>query len=57
MSERSEEGRSGEGELQEEQTQNLLDEDGGEVLPGNYPMIHQFHEGRQCVRHDHVVPE
>lgn len=39
------------------QIQHLLDEDGREVLPWNYPMIHQFHEACQCVGHDHTTPE
>lgn len=39
------------------QIQNLLDEDRGEVLPWNYPMIHEFHETRQSVCHDHIAPE
>lgn len=39
------------------QKQHLLDEDRREVLPRNYPMIHQFHEARQCVGHDHITPE
>lgn len=36
---------------------HLLDEDRWEVLPRNYPMIHQFHEASQCVSHDHITPE
>lgn len=37
-------------------SRNLLDEDGREVLPGDDPVIHQLHEGRQRVGHDHVAP-
>lgn len=36
---------------------NLFDEDRREVLPWNDPMIHQLHEPRQRVGHDHITPE
>lgn len=35
---------------------HLLNEDRGEILPGNDPMVHQLHKGRQCVGYDHVAP-
>lgn len=37
--------------------EHLLDEDGREVLPGDDAVVHQLHEGRQRVGHDHVAPE
>lgn len=39
------------------QIQHLLNEDRREVLPGNDPVVHQFHEGGQGVGHDHVTPK
>lgn len=36
---------------------NLLDKDGREVFPRDYPMIHEFHEACQRVIHDSITPE
>lgn len=37
--------------------EHLLDEDGRKVLPGDDAVVHQLHEGRQRVGHDHVAPK